>query len=41
MKQANDPTVCLKVNGKAIYLKESEVFALLKPFIKYNHSPSA
>ncbi len=41
MEQASDPTICLKVNGKVTYLKESEVPASLKPFIKYNQSPSA
>ncbi len=40
MKLANDTLVCLEVNGKAIYLKESEVPPLLKPFIKHtNPSP--
>ena len=41
MEQASDPTVCLKVNGKATYLKKSEVSASLKPFIKYNYTLSA
>jgi len=41
MKQAGDLTICLEVNGKATYLKESEVLASLKLFIKYNHSLSA
>ncbi len=40
IEQASDPTVCLEVNGKATYLKESKVPASLKPFIKFDHSPS-
>src|SRR6266540_5101554 len=41
MEQASDLTVCLEVNDKATYFKESEVLPSLKPFIKYNHSSSA
>ena len=41
MEQASDPTICLEVNSKATYLKESEVPASLKLFIKFDHSPPA
>ncbi len=41
MEQASDLTICVEVNSKATYLKESEVPPSLKSFIKYNHSPSA
>src|SRR6266498_4811172 len=40
MESTNDTLVCLEVNGKATYLKESEVPLSLKPFIKPTNSPS-
>ena len=39
MEPANDTLVCLEVNGKATYLKESEVPPSLKPFIKPTSPP--
>src|SRR6266498_6169983 len=40
MELTNDTLVCLEVNGKATYLKESEVPPSLKPFIKHTTPPS-
>ena len=39
MESTNDTLVCLEVNGKATYLKESEVPLSLKPFIKHTNPP--
>jgi len=41
MEQASDPTICLKINNKATYLKESEIPASFKLFIKIDHSSPA